>query len=239
MKLTDLVKKLSLDEIKIIINSNIITRDDGFLTIVKIAYNNPSTLPDNIKGDTPTEIVNKWHQKYSHAYENRISIRKSNDSKTISDEIVNVIIAERLKLSEKNVELIKQAHRLSMAAENILGLLLEDYLANELSRFGWVCCWGSCLKSIDFCNQNGDLLQVKNRSNTENSSSKRVRDGTKISKWFRINASNGRTQWEQLDTLIGTSNFTESKFVNFVRTVIRNNPNAFALDTNNIWLKQP
>jgi transcriptional regulator with XRE-family HTH domain len=67
----------------------------------------------------------------------------------------------------------------------------EEYLAEKLLPYGWYCCWGETMKSVDFCTQNGDLLQVKNRSNSENSSSNKIRQGTAIIKWHRINASNG------------------------------------------------
>jgi hypothetical protein len=42
------------------------------------------------------------------------------------------------------------------------------------------------------------LLQIKNRSNSENSASASVRAGTIIEKWFRINSMTGQTYWGSL-----------------------------------------
>jgi hypothetical protein len=43
------------------------------------------------------------------------------------------------------------------------------------------------LRAIDFCNTDGSLLlQIKNKSNTENSSSSYIREGTTIEKWYRL-----------------------------------------------------
>ena len=82
----------------------------------------------------------------------------------------------------------KRIHRDSMAAENFIGNLLESYLDRKLSNYGWVWCCGEMVKSVYFINPESNgftLLQVKNRDNSENSSSKSIRDGTTILHWFR------------------------------------------------------
>src|SRR6202453_1801536 len=55
---------------------------------------------------------------------------------------------------------------------------------------GWIWCSGTSVKAVDFIhydekNNEWNLLQVKNRDNTENSSSSKIRDNTTIKKWFR------------------------------------------------------
>jgi hypothetical protein len=42
-----------------------------------------------------------------------------------------------------------------MSAENILGLILEEYLANNFKDEGWHCAWGDTVNSVDFVNENG------------------------------------------------------------------------------------
>lgn len=81
-------------------------------------------------------------------------------------------------------------HLAGMAAENFVGGVLEEYLATVLEPYGWVWCAGSSVKSVDFILRLDDdsgwlALQVKNRDNSENSSSSAIRAGTKIEKWFR------------------------------------------------------
>ena len=73
-----------------------------------------------------------------------------------------------------------------MSAENIQGGLLEEYINSVVTQFGWFWCAGNTMRSIDFCSSDETFLQVKNKSNTENSSSSAIRAGTTIIKWFRL-----------------------------------------------------
>ena len=75
--------------------------------------------------------------------------------------------------SKSEMEKIKKAHLESMAAENAVGSLLERYLDSVLRTSGWAWCCGNFVRAIDFIKfENGVWyeLQIKNRSNTENSS---------------------------------------------------------------------
>src|ERR671932_575824 len=180
--------------------------------------------------------ISKWLKKYFDGYNNRPSKRISKKSGTVPDEIVNTIISVRLpSLDDNKITAIKYAHRLSMSAENILGLLLEEYLAVNLLAYGWYCCWGETIKSVDFCTQNGELLQVKNRSNSENSSSKTVRQGTPIRKWHRIEAKTGTHYWKTLNELVGCTELSEQNFSSFVREIITENPAAVYIEDDNVW----
>ncbi len=89
-----------------------------------------------------------------------------------------------------------------MQAENIVGKLLERYVARLLESRGWVWCCGETMRSVDFIKvpEAGEvqLLQIKNRDNSENSSSSAIRAGTTIKKWYRINSRTGKTRWELL-----------------------------------------
>ena len=89
-----------------------------------------------------------------------------------------------------------------MQAENIVGKLLERYVAPLLESKGWVWCAGETLRSVDFMKDENTndvkLLQIKNRSNSENSSSSAIREGTKIKKWYRISSASGKTRWDRL-----------------------------------------
>ena len=121
-----------------------------------------------------------------------------------------------------------------MSAENIAGAFLEEYIAEQLISQGWHCCWGETMKSVDFCKFDGQLLQVKNSDNSENSSSKSVRDGTTIKKWFRRFSKTGGTNWNKLNELVGIENeddkLNENSFKEFVREAVRNNPGSIFLE---------
>ncbi len=156
--------------------------------------------------------------------------------KTVPDRIIETIIACRLPhLKPEGLVKISFGHRLSMTAENVLGQLLEAYLANELAAFKWYCCWGETLRSVDFVNEDGRLLQVKNRSNSENSSSSRVRLGTEIKKWFRVNAASGKYLWADLNTLHKNLNLSEEHFKEFVIKTLKANQPAVPVEPANPW----
>jgi hypothetical protein len=189
--------------------------------------------------DNEEETITKWVLKYWKGYDNRMSQRVSNPPGTVSDPIVQTIISTRLP-HLNNVELGKiiDAHRLSMSAENILGSLLEEYLQQNLLEYGWFFAWGETLSKVDFCRQNGDLLQIKNRSNSENSSSNKIRAGTDIEKWHRVDAKTGKYKWQDLNNQFSTSKFSEDNFRSFIVQCLNQNPSALAIETENSWLNK-
>lgn len=209
-------------------------------TVLSVCCTFPNLFPlTNNSPRTLREYVGRWVKKYFDGYNSRASRRISRRIGTLPDNVVDRIISARLpSLDNDRLVAIRQAHRLSMSAENILGLLLEEYLAQRLLDYGWYCCWGETVRSVDFCTQEGDLLQVKNRSNSENSSSSRVRIGTNIKKWHRINAVTGTHYWRELNTLVGSSGLSEEDFSSFVQQVIADNPGAVYVESDNIWAAQ-
>jgi len=189
----------------------------------------------NIKsGEDVIDFMKKWTHKFLNGYQNRPSQKTSNPIGTQHDPILDAIISARIKHTLDDLEKIKYGHRLSMSAENIAGAFLEEYIAEKLKFYGWHCCWGETMKSIDFCNVDGQLLQVKNSDNSENSSSKTVRDGTPIKHWFRRFSRTGLTNWDALNELVGIKNddekLNEDSFRKFVRKAVRNNPSSIHLE---------
>lgn len=121
---------------------------------------------------------------------------------TKKDPAVDEVLKAFENVSPQDLERIGNAHRVSMQAENIIGELLERYVAGMLEKRGWIWCCGETMKSVDFikegCNEDAKLLQIKNRSNSENSSSSAIRRGTNIEKWYRTSSTTGKTRWELL-----------------------------------------
>lgn len=183
------------------------------------------------------DFARKWTKKFIDGYESRPSKRISNPIGTKHDPILDEIISARILITDDDLESVKYGHRLSMSAENIAGSLLEEYLASKLINYKWHCCWGETLKSIDFCHENGDLLQIKNSDNSENSSSKTVRDGTKIKHWFRRFSKTGNTNWDALNEFVEIKNnddlLSEESFREFVRNAVSNNPGSVFLEDEN------
>ncbi len=208
---------------------------EAYRTILSACYRNPGLSP-TLKASTPEKLAKVWLKKYNDSYKNRISRRISKLLGTVADPIIDVIINSRLtRLTREHIEQIKYAHRLSMSAENIQGLLLEEFLAEQLADYGWYCCWGESVRHVDFCNIDGSLLQVKNCSNSENSSSSRVRINQPIEKWYRVDARTGSYRWFYFNNKYNTDRFSEENFVTFVQQVLIGNPDALAIEVDNPW----
>jgi hypothetical protein len=211
--------------------------DISIETVLKALCRHKDLSP-NIRGNNLSEndLILKWINKYRNGQSGRISTRISNPPGTVADPVIDKIINSRItNLNNIQLAQIKFAHRLSMSAENILGLLLEEYIEGDLKTLGWHMCWGETIRSVDFCHTSGRLLQIKNRSNSENSSSSRVRIGTPIEKWHRVNAITGNYNWNELNHICGGTNMSESGFISFVNRTIASNPAALPIENNNPW----
>jgi hypothetical protein len=207
----------------------------GIRTIVNAAIENPP-LAAYVKGTSANDILLRWLKKYKSGLDLRMSQRHSKIPRTVPDSAVDLIVRANLShLTSNNIAKIRYAHRLAMSAEYVLGLLLEEYLAIELRRFGWHFAWGNTLRSIDFAHEDGRLRQIKNRSNSENSSSSRVRLGTSIDKWHRVNATTGDYRWDDLNRAHKTGKFSEEKFRKFIAKTLKRNPKCFPIEDLNPW----
>ncbi len=210
--------------------------DAGVKFVFTVIAGDEERVPGNVSGATSQYAIKKWLGQYKAGHDNRASQRVSNPPGTVSDPIIEKIISARLvHLTDDDLLKISHAHRLRMSAENILGLLLEEYLATRLIKYGWHCAWGETIKSVDFVNEKGHLLQIKNRSNSENSSGKTVRDGTEIEKWYRIKADRVEYMWVKLNKICDTKHLSEEDFVKFAMNCINKNPASLAVESNNPW----
>lgn len=142
---------------------------------------------------------------------------------TVPDEMVSEILHIYFDIPREQLDEVKHLHSLSMGAENIVGDLLERYIASIIEPEGWIWCSGSTVVSVDFIKppvSDGDnwiTLQVKNRSNSENSSSVKVRKGTEIRKWHRTNARTGAIRWDKFPCVSASNSLNETDFIEFVR----------------------
>lgn len=158
---------------------------------------------------------------------------------TCSDPAIKCIV-ENSGFSKDLTEESESIHNLFMSAENIQGNLLEEYISEKIRPYGWIWCVGNVMKSIDFCSVSGDfLLQVKNKSNTENSSSGAIREGTTIKKWYRLGTEtrsgikHPKYKWKELNAIINnnsvqnnkalTCNMNEDDYIKFLTQTISSN----------------
>lgn len=185
---------------------------------------NPECMPNReskLPRDTAFSLL---EQKFRSARAKPYIFRSS---ETVPDPAVSHILGSMQGYSEDELEVISLQHKESMAAENVIGSLLEGYIASELEDHGWVNASGNVLKAIDFVKElnNGEFLalQVKNRDNTENSSSSAIREGTTIKKWHRTFSNREETNWENFpeDDIDVKSNLSEEGFREFITKNLR------------------
>lgn len=146
---------------------------------------------------------------------------------TVPDEMVSVILVSYFGIAQADAERVKREHLLSMGAENMVGDLLERYLASIMEPKGWIWCSGAMVKAADFIKPpttssvGWRLLQVKNRDNSENSSSSAIRIGTNIEKWHRTFSKKVGSNWDAFPDATLRRDLSEDAFKKFVRDYLR------------------
>lgn len=160
-------------------------------------------------------------QKYFNAF------RKSDFptvSQTVPDELVGVVLQVVYDYSAEDYLRIRDEHQKAMSAENCIGALLERYLDFSLRPYGWNWCCGNFVKATDFLKKDKNnqwiLIQIKNRDNSENSSSSAIRYNTSIEKWFRSFSRTGKTNWNNLPIPMRGYNLSEEGFIKFAQNYL-------------------
>lgn len=244
INIEDLIEKgLTIEEAKTSFNETIkkITSKDYQITLTKMfnyALDTGGSLFTKIKVEKDSssfvmcnDYLNQWCKKYINDRENPALKRPlKNYGQHDSALIERVAINTGMPPSTLNDYLV--GHFIFMSAENMNGSILEEYLAEVLEPTGWIWCAGSTFRAVDFCyldENNTILLQVKNKYNTENSSSAAIRVGTKIQKWNRLNNPRVATgihtpipNWKKLAQLIEAPSsiadlLTEEKYLEYIR----------------------
>ena len=220
---------------------------NDLLYIFKVAMEDRSLFPGVRGAKYPQDYMNKWVKGYVDAMTNMPSARTASPKGPCSDPAIRTIVQHSQGCSEEAAINGELMHNLFMSAENAQGLLLEEFIARNIRSYGFLWCAGNVLHAIDFCNEDGSfLLQIKNKDNTENSSSSTIREGTTIEKWNRLRTRtlNGKKypdyNWDDLNRLINhykTSgddlppcNLSEKKYIQFLESVTRANKGIISKD---------
>lgn len=139
--------------------------------------------------------------------------------RTLPDPIVKDILENAYNVKAEDLDNAINHHMQAMGAENFIGWALEAYIAKHAEPEGWAWCSGEIVRFVDFIRFDGtnwQMLQIKNRDNSENSASASVRDGTRIQKWFRTFAGTGKTNWENFPDISLRQKLSENGFRKFV-----------------------
>ncbi len=153
-----------------------------------------------IRGKNPpvfgsTEYFQKTAEKF---HRGRVISRPKNSGKT-TDPLLIQLFGDLNALSESEVKRATKHHGDFMVLENVVGKILENYLASRLEPSGWVWCSGDFVEKVDFIfrvnSETFSILQVKNKDVTENSSSSAGRKD--VPKWARLKGKTARPNWDE------------------------------------------
>ncbi len=202
---------------------------DKFQKIAEyLVYNQPTeSVPASPKSPPGFGTI-AYFEKLASSFDKGRTPKYPSITKTHADRVVPIILRDYFNVPELSLPEVIERHRQAMAAENIIGHLLERYLAAKVEPYGWIWCAGSTIRAVDFMIPNEKnpstwrLLQVKNRDNSENSSSSAIRSGTLIEKWFRSFSAKDATNWGNFpaDTAI-KDQISENDFIKFSSIYIR------------------
>lgn len=187
----------------------------GFLStnrdfIVKLRGKNPPDFGT-------LEYMNKTAEMFAAG---RIISPPVNSGKT-SDPLLGGLFQQLNSSSDSEVENAIRIHGDFMVLENKVGKILEHYLAARLEPLGWVWCSGDFVDKIDFVKivsgKDYELLQVKNKDVTENSSSSKGR-GT-VPKWARLKSKKAVTDWQNFPDSDARKLVSESDFLSYGKSI--------------------
>ncbi|NLR46309.1 SinI family restriction endonuclease [Priestia megaterium] len=222
----------------------------------------PDQKPSNAikalpKKDQILPLLQKWLKNYIKSLNSPASLRHAkplSEKDTVEDPALAHMLSTHHKEINKvimNPAKVKQnleSHQILMAIENIQGHLLEDYIASVICQplYGFIWCDGQTIKAADFCKKTVvnntpelKLIQIKNKYNTENSSSSKIREDTPIEIWHRLGKKKDSTgknvpvyKWDELNQIVEemtqhNPNLNEKAYFDFLEEVIRKNPKIF------------
>jgi len=201
--------------------------DFRFLEILSFLNDNPEMFSKNRKYSLfKDDDIVSLHNLYLKSKNQKIRLI---EPRTIPDDAVSILLKYTFGYSSKDLQRIKLEHQYSMAAENMVGYLLELYISTALEEHGWIWCAGDFVRAVDFIkrNSNGqwEAVQIKNRDNTENSSSSAIRNGKEIKKWFRSYSKPSlkrvsNTNWERFPEEEFRGRLNEEGFMKFIKQYI-------------------
>ena len=192
----------------------------SFLAILAFLKEHPESIVAVKEPFGSKEFLEKAAQRF---FKGRFRAELPSAPTTVPDNMVSQIMQAAFGYSELKAKEIRVTHQQSMAAENAVGDVLERYIASVIEQHGWYWCSGTLVKAVDFLlhekTQNKwHSLQIKNRDNSENSSSAAIRTGTTIAHWFRTFSRTGLTNWKAFPSVSATETvlLTEENFKDFV-----------------------
>lgn len=200
---------------------------DKYASLIKLLAMNPKAASKMRGTKAPEPGTDTYIRAQAINFASAREPRAPEPPATIPDEMVSFILENYFNVPAGNLERAKEEHRLSMSAENLVGELLERYLASVMEPRGWIWCSGSTVKAVDLIKPptapdgKWTLLQIKNRDNSENSSSSAIRNGTDIKKWFRTFSKKTGSNWDAFPEVEIRPLVSEAGFHQYVEAYLK------------------
>jgi hypothetical protein len=195
--------------------------EKSFLNLLGFLSTNPEFIV-KLRGNNPPDFGTlEYMAKTAEMFAaGRIISAPVNSGKT-SDPLLGGLFQQLNSSSDSEVENAIRIHGDFMVLENKVGKILEHYLAARLEPLGWVWCSGDFVDKIDFVKivsgKGHELLQVKNKDVTENSSSSKGR-GT-VPKWARLKGKKAITDWQNFPDLDARKLVSEVDFLAYGKSI--------------------
>lgn len=199
-----------------------------FLAVVEFSISQPNLAikRPKTKANPEPSTSDIEHFRYLARKFNNGRLRKSlPQPQTVPDPALPITMQHGYGVAQYDLENYIEGHRVAMVAENVVGELLERYLDSVLND-EWIWCAGEVVKHVDFIQPPAVLggawraLQIKNRDNSENSSSGAIRNGTDILKWYRTKSRSGETMWENFPIESDDGQLSEESFQQFIQDYV-------------------
>jgi hypothetical protein len=197
------------------------TLEKCFLDLLRFLSTNPDFIV-KLRGNNPPDFGTlEYMAKTAEMFAvGRIISPPVNSGKT-SDPLLGGLFQQLYSISDSEVENAIRIHADFMVLENKVGKILERYLAARLEPLGWIWCSGDFVEKVDFVKlvpgKNHQLLQVKNKDVTENSSSAKGRGD--VPKWARLKGKKAITDWQNFPDLDARKLVSEVDFLAYGKSI--------------------
>jgi hypothetical protein len=188
-----------------------------FICLMQFLALNPD-YRGKIKGKNPPSFGTKeYFKKTASKFSSGRVIPKPTNSGKKTDPLLMDLFGKMNQLPHRAVQQATKQHGDFMVIENVVGKMLEKYLASKLEPIGWVWCSGDFVDKVDFIHKtsNGsfEILQIKNKDVTENSSSAAGRAG--VPKWGRLKGKQAKPDWDNFPNEEAKKVLSEEDFLTF------------------------
>lgn len=192
----------------------------SYLRLVKFLALNPK-YRGKLRGNTPPRFASAaYFEKTAMKFVQGRTISKPKRSSKVTDPLLVTLFQSFASVSDKDVTNAVRQHSDFMLLENVVGKLLEHYLASRLEPLGWTWCSGDFAQKVDFIKLSGkkyEVLQIKNKDVTENSSSSAGRGN--VPKWSRLKGKTAQPSWSSFPDTGARKVLSESDFLKYSKQI--------------------